>query len=157
MNLTEDSGRGLSIRTIEAEAFRDFARQFGTSEEIGPIATAMDKDAPLDPRVDRATLGLYGCETLCAAACLVTTSTEDGAVVCKLDSVIVDQALRRRSLAKMLVTSTFSALATQSAGRLDRVGGKFAFCGAGNHGDENFRPPDRVAELDLPTPQRGRS
>ncbi|MBT4711456.1 MAG: hypothetical protein HOB82_08010 [Alphaproteobacteria bacterium] len=41
--------------------------------------------------------------------------------MCKLDSVIVDQALRRRSLAKMLVTSTFSALATQSAGRLDRV------------------------------------
>ena len=31
-----------------------------------------------------------------------------------------------------------------------------ALCGSGNHGDQDIRPPDCLAELDLPAAQRGR-
>src|SRR5262249_41501662 len=42
------------------------------------------------------------------------------------------------------------------ARRAHRHGGEPALRRAGNHGNENLRPPDRLAELDLPAPQRGR-
>ncbi len=121
LNFDQNTGWGLSIRSIEPDAFREFARRFATSDEIGPIATALDKDHPVFAGTETALLGLFGCQTLCAIACFVVTSTADGSQVCKLDSVIVDSALRRRSLAKMLVASTFSAMATRSAGRLERI------------------------------------
>lgn len=121
MNFAQNTGWGLSIRSIEPDAFRDFARRYATSDEIGPIATALDKAGGDSANVETNLLGLFGCETLCAVACFLVTSGHDGSRVCKLDSVIVDSALRRRSLAKMLVASTFSAMVTRFAGRLDRV------------------------------------
>ncbi len=46
-------------------------------------------------------------------------------------------------------------------GRLDRHGSQPALCRPRDHGDQDLRPPDRLAELDLPAPQcrrrRGRA
>ena len=38
----------------------------------------------------------------------------------------------------------------------DRHGGKPALCRSGDHGNQDLRPPDRLAELDLPAAQRHR-
>ena len=123
MQTARDQGWGMSIGPIEPDAFRDFARRFGTSEEIGRIGTALDPERPAgeDPRGEIVLLGLFGCDALCAVACCVVTPGGDDTLVCKLDAVIVDTALRRRSLAKILVASTFSSLVTRSGGKLARV------------------------------------
>ena len=102
---------GLTIGPITEDQFRDFARKFATSEEIGPIRTALDSDANVDEEVRRVLVGLSGCGELCSAACLLLYSSKmDGGKshVVKLDSVIVDPALRRRGLGGILVTQAFS-------------------------------------------------
>lgn len=104
---------GLTIGPITEDQFREFARKFATSEEIGPIRTALDSDANVDDEVRRVLIGLSGCEELCSAACLLLyPSKMDGGKthVVKLDSVIVDPALRRRGLGGILIAQAFSDL-----------------------------------------------
>ncbi len=105
------NGSGLQIREIPADAFLSFAKLHGTSEEIGPIGTVFDKITELADNVRVYALGLYGCGTLCAVtACTVTHAQDDEPGGLKLDSIIVDRALRRRGLAGLLVAKAFHQL-----------------------------------------------
>ncbi len=63
------SHRGPRIQEISERQFRDFAKRYATSPEIGPIATSLDSDARTEADVERTLAGLWGCETLCAVAC----------------------------------------------------------------------------------------
>ena len=102
------NGSGLQVREIPADTFLDFAKLHGTSEEIGPIGTIFDKMSEIAESVQVYALGLYGCGTLCAvSACTVTHVHSDEPGGLKLDSIIVDRALRRRGLAGFLVAKAF--------------------------------------------------
>ncbi len=106
---TETNQWGLQIGPIDKEIFRHFAKRFGMSDEIGPIGTCLDHDARPNPDARHFIVGLHGCGKLCAAACfeLYQSKMETSKQVLKLDSVIVDPALRRRSLGALLVVQTF--------------------------------------------------
>lgn len=105
------NGSGLEIREVSADTFVDFAKRHGTSEEIGPIGTIFDKISDLADNVRVYPIGLYGCGTLCAVtACTVTHGQADKPGGLKLDSIIVDRALRRRGLAGLLVAKAFHQL-----------------------------------------------
>ncbi len=102
-----ERGRGFEIGAVAADEFRDFARHFAISPEIGRIATAFDGDTPLAPGGIR-TLGLTGCGRVCGVACCTLIESRiEGSHACKLDSVIVDPRMRRRGLATALVTRLF--------------------------------------------------
>ena len=100
---------GPRIAEISAAAFRDFAKRHATSPEIGPIQTSLDGGVDKEIDFERVLVGLWGCETLCAVACihLYQSVTEKDRQVLKLDSVIVDDRLRRRGLAGLLVAQSF--------------------------------------------------
>ena len=107
----KSDGSGLRIREIPAETFLSFAKVHGTSEEIGPIGTIFDRMSDIAENVQVYPLGLYGCGTLCAiSACTVTHTQGDEPGGLKLDSIIVDRALRRRGLAGFLVAKAFHQL-----------------------------------------------
>lgn len=102
----------LSIAEIAPAKFREFAKRFATSPEIGPIQTSLDGgiDSPND--CDRVLFGLWGCDTLCAVACfhLYRSARDSSQHALKLDSVVVDDRLRRRGLAGFLVTKVLADL-----------------------------------------------
>lgn len=100
---------GPKIAEISPEEFRDFAKRHATSPEIGPIQTSLDGGADKEVDFDRVLVGLGGCGTLCAVACfhLHTSVQEENRQALKLDSVIVDDRLRRRGLAGLLVAQSF--------------------------------------------------
>ena len=100
---------GPRIAEISPEEFRDFAKRHATSPEIGPIKTSLDGGADQEAGFDRMLVGLAGCETLCATACihLHRSVWEKHRRTLKLDSVIVDVRLRRRGLAGLLVARSF--------------------------------------------------
>jgi len=92
-----------------SEEFRAFAKRYATSPEIGPIKTSLDGGADKAIDFDRVLVGLRGCGTLCAVACFHRHQSvlEKNWQALKLDSVIVDDRLRRRGLAGLLVTQSF--------------------------------------------------
>ena len=100
---------GLRIAEISPQDFRDFAKRHATSPEIGPIQTSLDGGVDKEIDFERVLVGLWGCETLCAVACLqLHQSVRDkDQRALKLDSVIVDNHLRRRGLAGLLVARSF--------------------------------------------------
>lgn len=112
MNKVGRDGTGPAIVDIPDDRFRAFAKLHATSPEVGPINTYLDHD--VDRRKARATqvFGLEGCGKLCAVVCtLLYPSIRDNSILTlKLDSVIVDPALRRRGLAGLLVTKLFTEL-----------------------------------------------
>ena len=83
---------GPRIAEISADEFRDFAKRYATSPEIGPIQTSLDGGADKEIDFDRVLIGLWGCESLCAVACfhLYQSAIDKTRHVLKLDSVIVD-------------------------------------------------------------------
>lgn len=114
----------MKIGEMAPEEFRAFARRFATSEEVGPIQTSLDKGGAQDTSdFKRRLVGLWGCERLCAAACfhVYPSSMDPDREVIKLDSVIVDQALRRRGLGAVLVAQSFVDLVTGSARKVARI------------------------------------
>lgn len=114
----------MKIGEMAPEEFRAFARRFATSEEVGPIQTSLDKGVAQDTSdFKRRLVGLWGCERLCAAACfhVYPSSMDPDREVIKLDSVIVDQALRRRGLGAVLVAQSFVDLVTGSARKVARI------------------------------------
>jgi len=115
--------QGSSIREISEQEFRDFAKRYATSPEVGPIATSLDSDAKHDPEVERVLVGLWGCETLCAVACfhLYKAATDKTRLVLKLDSVVVAPPLRRRGLARILVARGFSDLVADVKRNIVRI------------------------------------
>lgn len=114
---------GPRFEGLSEEQFRDFARRFASSPEIGPIRTSLDGDAGIEPDVERVLLGLWGCDRLCAAACLhlYTCAQDDRDRVLKLDSVIVDDRLRRRGLAGVLLARSFCELVKRGPGEISRI------------------------------------
>ncbi len=114
---------GARIAEISAEEFRQFAKRYANSPEIGPIQTSLDGGIDEPDDHDRVLIGLWGCDTLCAVACFhLYRSTRDQARhVLKLDSVIVDDRLRRRGLAGLLVTQAFADLVDDGARNIARI------------------------------------
>lgn len=99
-------GSGLTFERITEDTFRDFARYHGTSPEIGRIGTYFEEaeDHGTEPHL----FGLLGCGELCAVVCCTLGKhTTDHSDICKLDSVIVHDKLRKRGLAGALVASAF--------------------------------------------------
>ena len=89
---------GPTIEQISPSEFREFAMRWATSPEIGPIQTSLDGGLDDPPDCDRVLFGLWGCDTLCAVACLhlYPSARDNAAPALKLDSVVVDNRLRRR-------------------------------------------------------------
>lgn len=111
-NTSVRGGKGLVIDEISSDQFRDFAKRHANSPEIGPIKTGVDDDADPAAGSRRYLFGLQGCGKLCAAVCveLYQSKLMQSAQTLKLDSVIVDQELRRRGLASLLVADVFANL-----------------------------------------------
>lgn len=111
-----DTKPGYRIVPLSVEAFRDFAKRYARSDEIGPIATALDKDDQArdaeSGAVDLRLYGLYGCDTLCAIACLQPVAVRTGTDhAVKLDSVVVHGQMRQRGLGGMIVAHAFADIA----------------------------------------------
>ncbi len=108
--MAENGGpQGLAIRRISEDEFRAFAERHATSPEIGDIRTYFDADAENKRDADDVhLLGLTGCGKICAVSCCtIKKSKTSDTHACKLDSVIVDGALRRHGLATVLVARAF--------------------------------------------------
>lgn len=108
-----DTKSGYRIVPLTVEAFRDFAKRYARSEEVGPIATALDKDDQARDAqsgvVDLRLYGLYGCDTLCAIACLQPVAVRTGTDhAVKLDSVVVHGRMRQRGLGGLIVAHAFA-------------------------------------------------
>ncbi len=105
---------GLNIAETSEDVFRDFASHHATSEEIGPIQTAFDAKVRESNKAayEQVLVALWGCDTLCATADfhLYPSESDPDSQALKLDSVIVDQNLRRRGLAGLLVAQAMSDL-----------------------------------------------
>ena len=104
---------GIQVKRIASDAFREFARRHGVSSEVGRIGTYFDEPAKQVAAGEPHLFGLFGCGTLCAiACCTVKMMGTNDTQSCKLDSIIVDAALRRRGLAGFLVCGVFRDLVT---------------------------------------------
>ncbi len=102
------TGEGLRFETISEAIFRQFARQQGTSDEIGPIGTYLDGDHGDQAYGELFLFGLLGCGELCAViCCTVTLDPSTQTYACELDSVIVHERIRRGGLGTALVTMAF--------------------------------------------------
>ena len=113
----------LTIADISAKEFREFAMPRATSLEIGPIQTSLDGGVDNPADYDRFLFGLWGCATLCAVACLhIYQSPRDQAPpALKLDSVIVDNHLRRRGLAGLIVAQAFVELVADTGRNITNI------------------------------------
>ncbi len=123
MSKSQPSDQGLVIETIPHDAFRDFAKRYAHSAEIGPIGTCLDSDAREHPDATLYVVGLMACGKLCAAACfeLYPSKVEPSAHVLKLDSVILNPRLRQRGLAGLLVTQIFQDLVGDETLNIRRI------------------------------------
>ena len=98
----------LVFRAVGEDVFRDFASHHGSSEEVGRIGTFFDNDSKGAVRDEPRLYGLWGCGRLTAVVCLtIFVNPADESRSCRLDSVIVDPALRRRGLASLLIAHAF--------------------------------------------------
>lgn len=114
---------GPRIGAISAEEFRGFAKRYAHSPEIGPIQTSLDGGIDQPDDCERVLVGLWGCGTLCAVACfhLYESAQDETRHVLKLDSVVVDDRLRRRGLAGWIVSQVFSDLVADEVRNISRA------------------------------------
>ncbi len=114
---------GPSIAEISEQEFRDFARRHATSPEIGPIQTSLDGGTDQEIDFERILIGLWGCGNLCAVVCfhLYPSAIDKTRHVLKLDSVIVDNPLRRRGLAGLLMARSFTDLVIDGTRKVSRI------------------------------------
>lgn len=99
---------GLHIRTVTEAEFKSFARQHGTSPEIGRIGTHFDDSEGKKETAVLRLLGLFSCGEPCGiTCCTLQRASTDQPFGGKLDSVIVDDRLRRRGIASLLVAKAF--------------------------------------------------
>ena len=111
---------GLEFKSVPEGDFRDFARLHATSPEIGRIGTYLDDTHDVKGEPHR--FGLYGCGKLCAAVCCWVGPSNIGDVhVCKLDSVIVHNRLRKRGLGSILVYTAFLDVVTESGLEIAKI------------------------------------
>ena len=113
----------LTVAEIPPEKFREFAKRYATSSEIGPIQTSLDGSIDNPEDCDRILFGLWGCDTLCAVACfhLYQSARDKTRRALKLDSVVVDNRLRRRGLAGFVVTQALVELVPDSARNIVQI------------------------------------
>ena len=111
------------IAAISGQAFRDFAKRYATSPENGPIQTSLDGGPDREIDFDRVLVGLWGCEHPCAVACfhLYASARGEARQVLKLDLVIVDERLRHRGLAGLLLAQTFLDPILDGARKVARI------------------------------------
>lgn len=123
MSNSQGSDQGFAIETIPHDVFRNFARRYAHSAEIGPIGICLDSGAPEHPDATLYVVGLKACGKLCAAACfeLYPSKVEPSAHILKLDSVIVNPRLRQRGLAGLLVTQIFQDLVGDKTLNIRRI------------------------------------
>lgn len=114
---------GLKIKEVSNLEFREFAKRFATSPEVGPIQTSLDGGVEKDGDYDRVLVGLWGCDNLCAVACfhLYQSAMDKTRHVLKLDSVVVDPALRRRGLGSVVVARAFTDLVMGGVFKISRI------------------------------------
>jgi hypothetical protein len=116
---------GPVIAEVSEAEYKAFASRHATSEEIGPIQTALDAGVRKSKTVDydQVLVGLTGCGKLCAVADfhLYPSETNRERRALKLDSVIVDQKLRRRGLAGLLVAQTMKNLVTAPSRKVANI------------------------------------
>ncbi len=114
---------GLTIAEISPQDFRRFAKRYASSPEIGPIQTSLDGGVDKADDYDRVLVGLWGCESLCAVACfhLYDSARDKARQVMKLDSVIVDNRLRRRGLASILMARAFADLVADAVHNITHI------------------------------------
>ena len=103
----------LALTRLDEQTFHDFTNRYGTSEEIGRIATFFDDEEKkknkggtlfCPPRL----YGLSGCGRLAVVVCLtIFKNAYDDQHSCRLDSVITHPKLRKRGLAALLVAHGF--------------------------------------------------
>ncbi|MDA1325328.1 MAG: GNAT family N-acetyltransferase [Proteobacteria bacterium] len=107
----DHASSGLQIEHVTEAAFRKFARQHGSSPEIGPIGTYLDADHGDRVYGEPHLFAMFGCGDICAVACcnLVVHRLGEGHV-CKLDSIIVHQSIRRGGLGATLVNKAFQEM-----------------------------------------------
>ena len=115
----------LIIAEVSKQVYRDFAGHHATSEEIGPIQTSFDPSVKDKKKqgYEQALVGLWGCGNLCAVVDFHIYPSEiaPNSRALKLDSVIVDEKLRRRSLASALVARSFSDLISDSSRKIGSI------------------------------------
>ncbi len=106
-----EASPGLEIVEISSGEFQSFARRFGSSPEIGPIGTYLDKGDDGAALAKARLLGLLACGNLRAVCCFtLDRSRTSETYSCKLDSVIVHSSIRRQGLASLLVAHGFGKL-----------------------------------------------
>lgn len=114
--------QGLYFQPVELAEFNNFALRQATSSEIGRIGTIYDNTADVDPTHIIRNLGLYGCGKLCAVAvCVIVPNKSDGHNSCRLDTVIVDNDLRKLGLATFTITTLFMDLISDPALDISRL------------------------------------
>ena len=95
------------------------------SPEIGPIQTSFDPAVREKHKhsYEQSLVGLWGCSNLCAVADFhfYPCETEPASRALKLDSVIVNGDLHRRSLASTLVAQSLIDLISNSSRRIVSV------------------------------------
>lgn len=96
--------QGPAFQEISAAAFAEFTARHGVSPEVGRIGTYLDESVQAQPSGTLRLTGLTGCGKLCAVSSWVIAKSKIAeAHVGKLDAVVVDQRLRKRGLATVLV------------------------------------------------------
>ena len=119
------SEKGLKIAEISETDYRDFASRHATSPEIGPIQTSFDPSVKEKQKreFEQVLVGLWGCDNLCAVADfhIYPSETDSTKRALKLDSVIVPEELRRRSLASLLVAQIFTDLLSNSGRKIASI------------------------------------
>lgn len=107
---TEDI-RGLHFKPVEQKEFDTFILRHATSPELGRIGTVYDQKEPTHPNQIIRTLGLYGCNKLCAIAlCVIIPNRSDSHKSCRLDTLVSDNGLRQQGLATSVVAALFKEL-----------------------------------------------
>jgi len=114
--------QGLLFRPVDREEFDRFTVRQATSPETGRIGTVFDQDKPAHPDQIIRTLGLFGCDKLCAVAvCVIVPNKSDDHNSCRLDTVVVDHKLRRQGLATLAITKLFLDLLSEPGLDISRL------------------------------------
>jgi hypothetical protein len=121
-SLSSDGLKGLYFKPVERKEFDTFVLRQATSPETGRIGTVFDQEKPAHPDQIIRTLGLYGCEKLCAVAvCVIVPNKADDHNSCRLDTVVADRELRKQGLATFIITKLFMDLLSDSKLNISRM------------------------------------
>ena len=114
--------QGLKFEELGEDVFTKFVNQHATSPEIGKIGTYLDDKNRGEDHGEPRLFGLTGCGRLCGTvSCLLKKNISGDGQTCKLDAIVIDGELRKRGLARALVTKAFIDLASEAALGIERI------------------------------------